>query len=44
MNKKKLQVKELREDTVVKSPDAEKFLKEAGNVKKRYYIVPLVVE
>jgi len=44
MSKKRLQIKELREDTVVKSPDAEKFLKEATNVKKRYYVVPLVVE
>jgi len=44
MSKKKLQIKELREDKVIKSPDAEKFLKESANVKNRYYVVPLVVE
>ena len=44
MNKKKVQIKELREDTIIKSPDAEKFLKEAKDVKDRYYVVPLVVE
>jgi Asp-tRNA(Asn)/Glu-tRNA(Gln) amidotransferase C subunit len=42
--KKKVQIKELREDIVVKSPDAEKFLKESKDVKDRYYVVPLVVE
>jgi len=44
MTKPKLQIKDLREDKVVKSPDADKFLKENKNVKNRYYVVPLVVE
>ena len=42
MNKAKLE--DLREDKVVKSPDADKYLKEAKNVKNRYYVVPLVME
>jgi len=33
MSKKKVQVKELRDDIVIKSPDADKFLKESKNVK-----------
>jgi len=44
MSKKRLQIKELRADTVIKSPESEKFLKETANVKKRCYVVPLVVE
>jgi len=44
MSKKKVQIKELREDKIIKSPDADKFLKEGKNVKNRYYVVPLVVE
>jgi len=44
MSKKKLQIKELREDKVIKSPDADKFLKQSKNTKNRYYVVPLVVE
>lgn len=44
MNQKKIQIKDLRDDKVIPSPDADKFLKETKNVKKRYYVVPLVVE
>ena len=42
--KQRVKVTDLREDKAVKSPDAEKYLKEAKSVKKRYYVVPLVME
>jgi len=39
-----VKIKDLREDKAKKSPDADKFLKEAKNIKNRYYVVPLVIE